>query len=76
MDVYQAAMGVAAVQLPGRRAIMQAHTAHPAFRALIVTGTPQGAAGETAAGPAQSSRSPTGSTAATASGGMISSARP
>jgi ribosomal protein S18 acetylase RimI-like enzyme len=51
MDVYQAAMGVAAVQLPGRRAIMQAHTAHPAFRALIVTGTPQGAAGETAAGP-------------------------
>ena len=51
MDVYQAAMGVAAVQLPGRRAIMQAHTAHPAFRALIVTGTPRGAAGETAADP-------------------------
>ena len=51
MDVYQAAMGVAAVQLPGRRAIMQAHTAHPAFRALIVTETPQGAARETGADP-------------------------
>jgi ribosomal protein S18 acetylase RimI-like enzyme len=50
MDVYQAAMGVAAVQLPGRRAIMEAHTAHPAFRALMVTGTPPGAAGKTAAG--------------------------
>jgi GNAT superfamily N-acetyltransferase len=37
MDVYQAAMGVAAVQLPGRRTIMQAHAAYPGFRAIAVT---------------------------------------
>ena len=40
MGVYQAAMGVAAVQLPGRRAIMEAHTANPEFRALVVTAPP------------------------------------
>jgi ribosomal protein S18 acetylase RimI-like enzyme len=43
MDVYQAAMGVAAIQLPGRRAIMEAHAANPGFRALAVT-VPPGAA--------------------------------
>jgi ribosomal protein S18 acetylase RimI-like enzyme len=36
MRVYQAAMGVAAVQLPGRRAIMEAHAANPGFRGLAV----------------------------------------
>lgn len=56
MGVYRAAMGVAAVQLPGRRAIMEAHTAYPGFRALVVTRMPPDAAGgaatgETAAGP-------------------------
>jgi GNAT superfamily N-acetyltransferase len=40
MDVYQAAMGVAAVQLPGRRTIMQAHAANPGFRAIAVTAPP------------------------------------
>ena len=42
MDVYRAAMGVAAVQLPGRRAIMEAHAANPGFRGLAVT-APSGA---------------------------------
>src|SRR3984893_8033682 len=45
MDVYQAAMGVPAVQLPGRRTIMEAHAANPGFRAIAVTAQP-GAAGE------------------------------
>jgi GNAT superfamily N-acetyltransferase len=40
MRVYQAAMGVAAVQLPGRRAIMEAHAANPGFRGLAVTALP------------------------------------
>ena len=40
MDVYRAAMGVAAVQLPGRRAIMEAHAANPGFRGLAVTAPP------------------------------------
>jgi GNAT superfamily N-acetyltransferase len=40
MDVYQAAMGVAAVQLPGRRTIMQAHAAYPGFRAIAVPAPP------------------------------------
>src|SRR5205807_10624589 len=39
--------GVAAVQLPGRRAIMEAHAANPGFRGLVVTAPPGG----TAAGP-------------------------
>ena len=40
MRVYQAAMGVAAIQLPGRRAIMEAHAANPGFRGLAVTAPP------------------------------------
>jgi GNAT superfamily N-acetyltransferase len=40
MDVYRAAMGVAAVQLPGRRTIMEAHAANPGFRGLAVTAPP------------------------------------
>ena len=40
MDVYQAAMGVSAIQLPGRRTIMAAHSANPAFRAIAVTAPP------------------------------------
>jgi len=40
MRVYQAAMGVAAIQLPGRRAIMEAHAANPGFRGLAVTVPP------------------------------------
>jgi GNAT superfamily N-acetyltransferase len=53
MGVYQAAMGVAAVQLPGRRSIMHAHAANPGFRAIAVTapaapsGTSPGAANGT-----------------------------
>jgi GNAT superfamily N-acetyltransferase len=37
MRVYQAAMGVAAIQLPGRRAIMEAHAVNPGFRGFVVT---------------------------------------
>jgi ribosomal protein S18 acetylase RimI-like enzyme len=37
MDVYAAAMNVPAFQLPGRRAIMNAHVINPAFRAMVVT---------------------------------------
>jgi len=44
MSVYQAAMGVAAIQLPGRRSIMEAHLANPGFRAIAVT-APRGTAG-------------------------------
>jgi ribosomal protein S18 acetylase RimI-like enzyme len=40
MRVYQAAMGVAAIQLPGRRAIMEAHAANPGFRGFAVTAPP------------------------------------
>ena len=40
MDVYEKAMGVAAVQLPGRRSIMEAHAANPGFRAIAVTAPP------------------------------------
>jgi ribosomal protein S18 acetylase RimI-like enzyme len=42
MDVYAAAMGVPAFQLPGRRAIMQTHAVNPAFRAIAVTAPPEG----------------------------------
>lgn len=56
MDVYSHAMGVAAVQLPGRRSIMLAHAGHPGFRAIAVTAPPgqasPGPAGEASAGPA------------------------
>jgi ribosomal protein S18 acetylase RimI-like enzyme len=44
MDVYQAAMGVAAIQLPGRRTIMQTHATYPGFRAIAVTAPPDGSA--------------------------------
>jgi ribosomal protein S18 acetylase RimI-like enzyme len=37
MDVYAAAMNVPDFQLPGRRAIMNAHVVNPAFRAIAVT---------------------------------------
>ena len=37
MDVYAAAMKVPAFQLPGRRAVMDAHVLNPAFRAVAVT---------------------------------------
>ena len=40
MDVYSHAMGVAAVQLPGRRSIMRAHAGNPGFRAIAVTASP------------------------------------
>jgi ribosomal protein S18 acetylase RimI-like enzyme len=40
MNVYEKAMGVAAVQLPGRRSIMEAHAANPGFRAIAVTAPP------------------------------------
>jgi ribosomal protein S18 acetylase RimI-like enzyme len=49
MDVYAAAMNVPAFQLPGRRAIMNAHVINPAFRAIAVT-VPAGPAART--GPA------------------------
>jgi ribosomal protein S18 acetylase RimI-like enzyme len=38
MDVYATAMKVPAFQLPGRRAVMDAHVLNPAFRAVAVTG--------------------------------------
>jgi ribosomal protein S18 acetylase RimI-like enzyme len=44
MDVYAAAMDVPDFQLPGRRAIMNAHVMNPAFRAIAVT-APAGNAG-------------------------------
>ncbi len=37
MDVYAAAMNVPDLQLPGRRAVMEAHGVNPAFRGLAVT---------------------------------------
>jgi ribosomal protein S18 acetylase RimI-like enzyme len=37
MSVYAAAMHVPAIQLPGRRAIMESHVINPAFRAFVVT---------------------------------------
>ena len=37
MDVYATAMKVPAFQLPGRRAVMDAHVLNPAFRAIAVT---------------------------------------
>jgi GNAT superfamily N-acetyltransferase len=48
MAVYAAAMHVPPPQLPGRRAIMESHLGHPAFRALVLTapagtGAPPGA---------------------------------
>ena len=35
--VYAEAMGVPAMQLPGRRAVMEGHAVNPAFRAIVVT---------------------------------------
>jgi ribosomal protein S18 acetylase RimI-like enzyme len=37
MGVYAAAMNVPAIQLPGRRAIMESHMINPDFRAFVVT---------------------------------------
>jgi ribosomal protein S18 acetylase RimI-like enzyme len=37
MGVYAAAMNVPAIQLPGRRAIMESHLINPDFRAFVVT---------------------------------------
>jgi ribosomal protein S18 acetylase RimI-like enzyme len=37
IEVYAAAMHVPELQLPGRRAVMQAHGVNPAFRGLAVT---------------------------------------
>jgi GNAT superfamily N-acetyltransferase len=45
IDVYAAAMHVPAIQLPGRRAIMAAHSGYPAFRAIAVTVPPGTGAG-------------------------------
>lgn len=56
MGVYQAAMGVAAVQLPGRRAIMEAHAANPGFRGFAVTAPP--GAGTTSPGGAMAASRP------------------
>ena len=51
IDVYAAAMRVSPLHIPGRRTIMAAHAAHPAFRALAVT-VPPGPGPESAeAGP-------------------------
>jgi GNAT superfamily N-acetyltransferase len=49
MRVYQAAMGVAAIQLPGRRAIMEAHAVNPGFRGLVVTAPPDAVTAPTGA---------------------------
>lgn len=40
--IYAAAMGARHDELPSRRAIMERHTANPAFRALVVTAGPAG----------------------------------
>lgn len=40
MAVYAAAMHVPAIQLPGRRAIMEMHAVNPAFRAIVVLTPP------------------------------------
>lgn len=40
LEVYAAAMDVPAAQLPGRRAVMEAHAVNPGFRALVVTAPP------------------------------------
>lgn len=47
IEVYAEAMGVPAMQLPGRRAVMAGHAANPAFRAIAVTSpaSSSGAAG-------------------------------
>jgi len=37
LDIYAAAMGAGADELPSRQAIMERHTGNPAFRALAVT---------------------------------------
>jgi ribosomal protein S18 acetylase RimI-like enzyme len=42
MGVYAAAMHVPAIQLPGRRAIMESHVINPAFRAFVVTAPTDG----------------------------------
>lgn len=45
MDVYATAMKVPAFQLPGRRAVMDAHVLNPAFRAVAVNGPAGGGPG-------------------------------
>lgn len=42
MGVYAAAMQVPAIQLPGRRAIMESHVINPAFRAFVVAAPSSG----------------------------------
>lgn len=37
IEVYAEAMGVPALQLPGRRAVMEGHAVNPAFRAIAFT---------------------------------------
>ena len=59
MDVYQAAMGVAAMQLPGRRTIMEKHATYPGFRAIAVTAPAAGSAAGRRAGPLQPAGSAT-----------------
>jgi GNAT superfamily N-acetyltransferase len=54
IDVYKAAMGVSAVHLPGRRSIMEGHSANPAFRAIAVTAPPGASAGGPESGTAAS----------------------
>jgi GNAT superfamily N-acetyltransferase len=50
MDVYATAMKVPAFQLPGRRAVMDAHVLNPAFRAVAVTRPASGVLGGTGLG--------------------------
>jgi ribosomal protein S18 acetylase RimI-like enzyme len=54
IDVYDLAMQPTPDQLAGRRPIMQQHTFHPAFRAVIATAGP--AAGPSPAGPSPAGR--------------------
>jgi ribosomal protein S18 acetylase RimI-like enzyme len=58
IDVYDLAMQPTPDQLAGRRPIMQQHTFHPAFRAVIATAGPAAGAGprDRAAGPGPAGR--------------------
>jgi GNAT superfamily N-acetyltransferase len=59
IDVYAAAMNVSDMQLPGRRAIMEAHAVNPAFRAIAVTAPPgdgRGSEGRGSQGPGSDGR--------------------
>jgi GNAT superfamily N-acetyltransferase len=58
IDVYKAAMGVSAVHLPGRRSIMEGHSANPAFRAIAVTAPPGASAGGPESGTAAAGPEP------------------